>query len=838
MAKKSKKRFPRWRKGNSGCMWGLISMFDFRQGRSTQRMLSGKKHDSARSSGMSSSRNNGSPPCNMVEKHGDDESLSIFSETEAEETDTVNLGVANTNTFMEEMPSVQHKELSSNIEWKKNEFGHGPCADRNNNEAIGIGLECSKDKENSLSASQSLIYQQSDYPNVSEILSPNFDLNAFMANYCKSSFQSKVNQLEFDDKTEYCPFQNTANESLAAFQKALVDLTVACLRQESINSSKLVGCKEIQQTTEFTNALDLLDSNKDLLLKLLQDPNSSIRKHMQDLQNVYFSRFSTQNQSLGELPVAKQLQKQSGHFFFRKRDRVPLENQSVEGADAKVVNRIVVLKPSPSGNQNPSNVVSKNPSLHAPQNLKNKGDMEKFSSHFSLKEIKRRLINAVGANRKDRHPIAMDGIMHKIPYGKGMTAECGTRRRGAGENGEKESSVKEAEKKINLPMASKIVDEHMAQVQYREAAFYDEARKHLAESLRIGSDHESLASIQVSNSLGRMLSFPGFNYLSPRLGSTIEKESVDASLFLCHSSEGIDMEHSDPSKMKSQPDDDNSQETKNEIKEATEANDFMQIEEQGEIKILPVPFTIEDDLPSGMIEEDESSVILEVEHSKEELQPSIELTPIASSSVKTEESRDAECSIENVGRPSPISVLERLYFEDVNSPSSMISENWINVERQMQIKEPQISIPTAASDSIDSEASLITCIEFDEASIFDDLEVSYGSLVNDPKLLFDSIDEVLAEIKLRHFSCTPWVSLIRPNLRMLQKQRDIVREACRKMNWHLDVQIPSTMEQAVGKDLDGGVWIDFHIDSENTINEIGNEILDHLFEETALEMWD
>lgn len=122
--------------------------------------------------------------------------------------------------------------------------------------------------------------------------------------------------------------------------------------------------------------------------------------------------------------------------------------------------------------------------------------------------------------------------------------------------------------------------------------------------------------------------------------------------------------------------------------------------------------------------------------------------------------------------------------------------------------------------------------------MFDELEKSYGLLINDPKFLFDLIDEVVTEIKERHLSCTPWVSLIKPSIRPLQKQEDFINEACRRMNWHLDVRFPKTLEHAVKKDFDSGNWFDLQLEAEDAVNELGNEILDYLFEEIALELWD
>lgn len=47
MAKRSKQRPVRQKKDQSGCMWGLLSMFDFRHGRATKRLLSDRRRYSA-----------------------------------------------------------------------------------------------------------------------------------------------------------------------------------------------------------------------------------------------------------------------------------------------------------------------------------------------------------------------------------------------------------------------------------------------------------------------------------------------------------------------------------------------------------------------------------------------------------------------------------------------------------------------------------------------------------------------------------------------------------------------------------------------------------------------
>lgn len=48
MAKRSRRRLARAKKDRAGCIWGLISMLDFRHGRFTRKLLKDKKHGTGR----------------------------------------------------------------------------------------------------------------------------------------------------------------------------------------------------------------------------------------------------------------------------------------------------------------------------------------------------------------------------------------------------------------------------------------------------------------------------------------------------------------------------------------------------------------------------------------------------------------------------------------------------------------------------------------------------------------------------------------------------------------------------------------------------------------------
>lgn len=168
------------------------------------------------------------------------------------------------------------REFNSKIEWIKAELGIGTNAEKNHKEATESGVVFS---ENNLSSSPSLISQQSDYPNMSPMLSPDLDLGEFMLDYCNNGLYWERKQFEYENKTFQLPSPPSAkktehdNVSMTILQKAIVDLTEAFLRENSNNSGEN---KEVPQPKGIIDVLEMLNSNKRLFLELLQDPNSPV----------------------------------------------------------------------------------------------------------------------------------------------------------------------------------------------------------------------------------------------------------------------------------------------------------------------------------------------------------------------------------------------------------------------------------------------------------------------------------------------------------------------------------------------------------------------------------
>ncbi|GMI96486.1 TON1 Recruiting Motif 19 [Hibiscus trionum] len=105
----------------------------------------------------------------------------------------------------------------------------------------------------------------------------------------QSSRKSSKDEQEFKDvfevldalKMESAGFspQGTANSNLS-------DAEVAFIRQKFMEAKRLSTDEKLQDSEEFNDTLEVLDSNSDLLLKLFQQPDSLFTKHLIDLRGV------------------------------------------------------------------------------------------------------------------------------------------------------------------------------------------------------------------------------------------------------------------------------------------------------------------------------------------------------------------------------------------------------------------------------------------------------------------------------------------------------------------------------------------------------------------------
>ncbi|KAJ1272255.1 hypothetical protein BS78_06G188300 [Paspalum vaginatum] len=210
----------------------------------------------------------------------------------------------------------------------------------------------------------------------------------------------------------------------SSIQRALEDVAEAVIRHQSANK-KCISSSGEARSKEFVDALQLLSSNKELFLMLMQDPSSRL---LECLQNLYMSLGSTKleceecaeetewqgmTHSL-EQPLTSPSKVERRQNSFLKEDKLVMRKPSKLNDSSRGLSRIVILKPSPARSYTSlisSSATSSPLSNHTDLQVQEGSD--KPDRHFSLRELKRRLRFAVIDNRKDHQLNSMSTTSHK-----------------------------------------------------------------------------------------------------------------------------------------------------------------------------------------------------------------------------------------------------------------------------------------------------------------------------------------------------------------------------------------------------------------------------------------
>ena len=105
----------------------------------------------------------------------------------------------------------------------------------------------------------------------------------------RSSRKSSKDEQEFKDVFEVLDPSKMDSSSYSSRGTAHSKLTaaeMAFIQQKFMDAKRLSTDEKLKNSREFQDAIDDLDSNKDLLLKYLQQPDSLFTKHLHDLQGV------------------------------------------------------------------------------------------------------------------------------------------------------------------------------------------------------------------------------------------------------------------------------------------------------------------------------------------------------------------------------------------------------------------------------------------------------------------------------------------------------------------------------------------------------------------------
>ncbi|XWS66997.1 hypothetical protein CRYUN_Cryun05aG0248800 [Craigia yunnanensis] len=105
----------------------------------------------------------------------------------------------------------------------------------------------------------------------------------------RSSRKSSKEEQEFKDVFEVLEASKVVSAGYSSQMTAnskLSDAEVAYIQQKFMEAKRLSTDEKLQDSEEFNDMLEVLDSNTDLLLKFLQQPDSLFTRHLHDLQDV------------------------------------------------------------------------------------------------------------------------------------------------------------------------------------------------------------------------------------------------------------------------------------------------------------------------------------------------------------------------------------------------------------------------------------------------------------------------------------------------------------------------------------------------------------------------
>ncbi|TVU31776.1 hypothetical protein EJB05_23477 [Eragrostis curvula] len=465
---------------NVGCVWGLMRMLYFRRdpkflldtklsARHAYREINEREHSTKRSWEF-----------DEIEEDGNTEDRTLQKPTVK-------------NLIADELGKVKLlKKIPNDSQRRVSEMGNDVTLD-------GRSKQTSKPAENSrhhrdmgVPLSQSV---DSEVSNDAE----EYDLESVLTNMLGEIY-SCHNECPHDDcknKNELCP----SLKSL--IHKKVNDLNNRPrnsdhgLSQES-NDGKLLNQNSLSntmaaQSKQLKDALEILSSNKELFLKLLQKPNPNTVDNIQKQQKVKDgfevnkipgqTSFVEERRGSNEHRWAtKEQAKESKYMFFWRKDKSNRREMPETTNGAQAVSKIVILKPNPERGIDPkantgTRGLHQEPSKsHAPECSR------KETSKFSIKEVKKRFRIVTGDSKRER-------------------------------NVNDTRSLISGKEKQQIDCISEINGRTVGPKD--ESFFYEEAKRHLSEMLKDKDGSMKHPTVQFPKSLKGILSLPHRNGSTP-----------------------------------------------------------------------------------------------------------------------------------------------------------------------------------------------------------------------------------------------------------------------------------------------------------------------------------
>lgn len=342
--------------------------------------------------------------------------------------------------------------------------------------------------------------EQSSGSPAAEISLDKHKLKSICEEICRQIYRDEISREDMDrviiPSRKYNELDHVNMQLLQFAAKAFVD-------QIYTNGESL-------KSKYFTDALDILDINMDLFIKLLQKPNSLLLKGIDNSQpNPTECRCGgTRNVQDSTVNCIKTQKRNSNNLLWKK-----LKNRygcsSKENASSQTSNMIVILKPVSTRRKKYGEDLFCQycSSRQAHKSVKTKDQIIK--STYFFKDIKRKFKQAVGESQQMQQVISMDESLRRLARKKSLLKEDVEKGKISGSDKGKSafssSDVKRKEKTAPISVGTS---------KQKQTDVFSEAKRHLSERLRNIERGENVPRKETPRTLKMILSSPEHELLT------------------------------------------------------------------------------------------------------------------------------------------------------------------------------------------------------------------------------------------------------------------------------------------------------------------------------------
>ncbi|CAN6305939.1 unnamed protein product [Urochloa humidicola] len=531
MGKRGHRRSASQDEDNVGCVWGLMRMLYFRR---DPKFLLDTKQLSGRHAFME-----------INERGHSTKSSRDFDDIEED---------GNIEQCTSQKPTVKNlmeDELGKVELLKKTPNDERKLGDLENDASLDEKSEHTKQSENS--------YHQTGVstPLVdSEVLNhaEEYDLESVLADFLGEIYSCHIECPHGDckNKNELCP----SLKSL--IHKKVNDLNnlphnIGRGQPQESNDGKLSEQNNLfntmaAQSKQFKDALEILGSNKELFLKLLQKPNPQIVDNVQKHHNSKVAsglehsnipvqtNFGGRGGSNQHLLATKEHAKERNYMFFWRKGKSNRSQMPEASNGTQTVSKIVILKPNPERGIHQKANISARPLHQQPCASLAPECSGRETSKFSIKEVKKRFRIVTGESRRQRNVPPAEELTRDPRRYKDSVIAIKKDFRHVPEGSLAETSASGFKNGI-IPFNSSKQKQQNGSISGTNgctvapnsaSVFYEQAKRHLSEMLKDNDRSVNHPAIQVSKSLEGILSLPHCNVSTPK-SSPREKSRLDLS---------------------------------------------------------------------------------------------------------------------------------------------------------------------------------------------------------------------------------------------------------------------------------------------------------------------